>query len=533
MRVQVKGKYALGERLGGGGMAEVFAGVTLGHQGFTRAVAIKRILPGYSSNPDFAKMFVSEAKLSASLTHPNIVATLDFDRDDDDALFLVMELVSGVDLDALSKSGPLPISVVIYLISEVLRGLGFAHNVHVGDGNRGVLHRDISPHNVLLSWEGAVKISDFGLAKARAVGNASASELLKGKPAYMSPEQANSQVLDGRSDLFAVGIVFWELLTGRRLFAADDTRATFAALFFSKIPKPSTVRADIPKDVERVVMKLLERQLSDRYPTAEMALVDLLACETSTNARDALIALLFERFQSIGPSQGYRFAASANIAKKAETSFPTLNKARLHSRRAIVVACFVAIAGAGVAAFVATRPAPTALDVASVVLPPGCITFIGMMERLSRCKSQSPEYRKTFAAEVVSARKRLASQLADGELLNQGCLASSEYLEKQLRACSDTSAPPAQAGSSAAPGVPMPLADAYPVCTKLMATLERRIGCGATVDTDRSMYQQELDGLRRGFGLINGLEGEKARMNMENGCETLLFDVERASKDGC
>src|SRR6185503_13019779 len=302
MSLGVSGKYRLDRRLGGGGMAEVFAGSAVGAEGFSRAVAIKRVLPGYSDNERFARMFVDEARLSSQLVHPNIVSVLDFDRDVDGRLFLVMELVDGKDLDALNATGMLPPPVVIFVISEVLRGLGFAHDLPMGSGMRGVVHRDISPHNVLLSWEGAVKVSDFGIAKARAASEATASAFIKGKPAYMSPEQANAQPLDGRSDLFAVGIMLWEMLVGQRLFVAEDTRATIAAVLFGQIPRPRTVRPEVPKDLERVVMRLLERELPARYATAEQAIHDLLECaDAPKNAREQLIKVLAERFPQHAP----------------------------------------------------------------------------------------------------------------------------------------------------------------------------------------------------------------------------------------
>jgi serine/threonine protein kinase len=298
----VSGKYRLDARLGGGGMAEVFLGSTVGAEGFSRKVAIKRVLPGYSENESFSRMFVAEARISSQLVHPNIVSVLDFDRDPENRLFLVMELVEGKDLDALMGSGILPFSVVIFVIGEVLRGLGYAHDLPVGNESRGVVHRDISPHNVLLSWAGAVKVSDFGIAKARAASEATASVFIKGKPAYMSPEQANGQPLDGRSDLFAVGIMLWEMLVGRRLFTGEDTRATLAAVLFGQIPRPRSLRADVPKDLERVTMKLLERDLPARYETAEDALHELLDCADSPRAgREALMTALAERFVHEAP----------------------------------------------------------------------------------------------------------------------------------------------------------------------------------------------------------------------------------------
>ncbi|HEX4456151.1 MAG TPA: serine/threonine-protein kinase [Kofleriaceae bacterium] len=296
------GKYRLDQRLGGGGMAEVFLGSTQGAEGFQRKVAIKRVLPGFSDNPSFAQMFVSEAQISAQLQHPNIVSVLDFDRDGENRLFLVMELVEGRDLDTLLSSGVLPFSVVVFVISEVLRGLGHAHDLPVGGTIRGIVHRDVSPHNVLLSWEGAVKVSDFGIAKAKAASEATASVFIKGKPAYMSPEQANGEALDGRSDLFAVGIMMWEMLVGRRLFTGDDTRATLAAVLFGQIPRPRSQRPDVPADLEHVCMKLLERDLPARYATAEDANADLMECaDAPRNGREQLVQILAERYPQLAP----------------------------------------------------------------------------------------------------------------------------------------------------------------------------------------------------------------------------------------
>jgi eukaryotic-like serine/threonine-protein kinase len=307
------GKYRLDTRLGSGGMAEVFTGSTVGAEGFSRRVAIKRILAGFSENPAFAQMFVAEAQISSGLQHPNIVSVLDFDRDADGRLFLVMELVEGKDLDGLSATGTLPFSVVIHVISEVLRGLGYAHNLPMssdGDDMRGLVHRDVSPHNVLVSWEGAVKVSDFGIAKARAASNASASVFIKGKPQYMSPEQANGQPLDGRSDLFAVGVMLWEMLTGQRLFVGNTTQEVLARMLFSPIAWPRTLRPEIPVDLERIAMRLLERNLMARYATAEDAIADLLACrDAPRGGRDELVAVLAERFPGQAPVRAVRRSA--------------------------------------------------------------------------------------------------------------------------------------------------------------------------------------------------------------------------------
>lgn len=297
------GKYVLDAPLGAGGMAEVFRAHTQGAEGFQRPVAIKRILPDASKNPAFAEMFIAEAKLSSRLQHPNIVSVLDFDRDHEGRLYLVMELVEGRDLDGLIDSGRLPWSVVIYTISEVLRGLGYAHDLPAGpDGVRGLVHRDVSPHNVLLSWSGAVKVSDFGIAKARAATAASASVTIKGKPAYMSPEQINGSPLDGRSDLFAVGVMLWQMLTGQYLFAAGTTTETLARVLFAPVPSPRSVVPEIPADLEAVTMRLLAREPAHRYATAEDAVDHLLCCQHAPrDGRRELEQLLIARFPNKAP----------------------------------------------------------------------------------------------------------------------------------------------------------------------------------------------------------------------------------------
>ncbi len=369
-------------------MAEVFAGQAIGAEGFSRPVAIKRVLPGFSDNAQFAEMFVAEAQISARLTHPNIVSVLDFDRDDAQQLFLVMELVSGRDLDALAATGPLPVPIVIYAITEILRGLGYAHDLPIGETIRGVIHRDVSPHNVLLSWEGAVKVSDFGIAKARSASEATASQFIKGKPAYMSPEQANGRALDGRSDLFAVGVILWELLAGQRLFVGEDTRATLEAVLFAPIPRPRTLRPDVPKDLEKVAMKLLERDLAARYRTAAAAIAELQACgDAAQDGRDQLIALLAERFAAVAPLRKNRSRPDGVVPAHLATTIPhggtpphSLGVARAaptiaaRSRiapRVAIVTIVVAISGFGAYAIAVRGRSATSVIDAGIDAAPG------------------------------------------------------------------------------------------------------------------------------------------------------------------
>jgi eukaryotic-like serine/threonine-protein kinase len=311
-RCAVNGKYEIERRLGGGGMAEVFLAHTVGVEGFRRPVAIKRVLDGFSNDPRFARMFISEAQLTSRLRHPNIVSVVDFDRDAEGRLFLVLELVEGTDLDGLIATGPLPFALVIFLVIEILRGLDYAHElpIHPTDGvsavphrdMRGLVHRDMSPHNVLLSWEGMVKISDFGIAKARAATNASATAGIIGKPAYMSPEQARGEPLDGRSDLFAVGVMLFEMLCLQPLFAGATPHEAIAQVLNARIPNVRELRSEIPKDLSRVVAALLVRDRNERVPTASAAIEMLVACEDHPKrGREELVATLSQRFSGRAP----------------------------------------------------------------------------------------------------------------------------------------------------------------------------------------------------------------------------------------
>jgi hypothetical protein len=388
------GKYVLDAPLGVGGMAEVFRAHTIGAEGFERAVAIKRILPDASRQPAFSEMFIAEAKLSSRMQHPNIVGVLDFDRDADGRLYLAMELVEGRDLDGLLETGRLPWSLIIHVVVEVLRGLAYAHDLPSGaDGVRGLVHRDISPHNVLIGWNGAVKVSDFGIAKARAATSASASVTIKGKPAYMSPEQINGEPLDGRSDLFAVGVMLWQMLTGQHLFAGGSTSETLARVLFAPVTSPRTLAADVPADLEAVTMQLLARDPAQRPATADDAIDELLRCrDAPRDGRRDLERLLIERFPQQAPvrtgqrqrlasgalamgtpvhaGDGARAAALMNAATRTSARAPDAPRG---TRAGVIVA--VALASAVITATIAVvalaggRATATSLDAGAAQTP--------------------------------------------------------------------------------------------------------------------------------------------------------------------
>lgn len=272
------GKYRLGHKLGTGGMAEVYEGTLIGAEGFSRPVAIKHMLTGLSADPEFEQMFLNEARLAALLHHPNVVSVIDFDRDADGRLFLVMEMVQGTDLRRLMDTGRLPVNVSTHILAKLLEALAYAHLLQHEGRPLGLVHRDVTPHNVLLSAEGHVKLSDFGIAKAVERTSMTRTGMLKGKVSYMSPEQIEGESLDGRSDLFAAGIVLWEMLAGRSLFRGDaaSDRVVLNRILIAPIQPPDQIAPDVPQPLSDLCMQLLHRERDQRPPDAQAALSTLI-----------------------------------------------------------------------------------------------------------------------------------------------------------------------------------------------------------------------------------------------------------------
>jgi serine/threonine-protein kinase len=242
-------------------------------------------------------MLIEEALQAARLSHDNVIAALDFERDAEGRCFLVMEYIDGIDLRALIATGPIPLSVAIFIVSELLVGLGYLHRSQDFGRGRvgGLVHRDVKPANVLLSWQGAVKLGDLGLALMFEQGGTVEARGREGTLWYMSPEQSRRAALDGRSDLYAAGVVLWELLARHRL-RPEPADASMAG-GFQPIPHPSENPPEIPADVEAVALRLVADAPEERYPTAELAAHDLLLCQAAPrDGRGALVRLLDERF---------------------------------------------------------------------------------------------------------------------------------------------------------------------------------------------------------------------------------------------
>ncbi|RME27703.1 MAG: serine/threonine protein kinase, partial [Deltaproteobacteria bacterium] len=267
------GKYLLLERVSVGGMAEVFKAKSFGVEGFEKLVAIKRILPNIAEDEDFITMFIDEAKIAVQLNHANIAQIFDLGRIDE-SYFIALEFVHGKDLrtiwDRHRRRGlRIPIPMSAYIMARVCEGLDYAHRKRDAAGRHlNIVHRDVSPQNVLISYEGEVKIIDFGIAKAANKASKTQAGILKGKFGYMSPEQVRGLPLDCRSDVFSAGIVLYELLTGERLFVADSDFATLEKIRKVDILPPRTYNQKIPEELERIVLKALSKDPDDRFQTA-------------------------------------------------------------------------------------------------------------------------------------------------------------------------------------------------------------------------------------------------------------------------
>jgi eukaryotic-like serine/threonine-protein kinase len=279
------GRYQIIRQIGSGGMAEVFLASQAGPEGFEKKVVIKKILPRLASDPSFVKMFLQEARLAARISHPNVVQVFELggDRgssDDSGEFFIAMEYVKGWSLDAILKalerlSQKVPIDLACRLTADICAGLHAAHTC--GDDGRGIVHRDISPHNVLVSEQGSVKIVDFGISKAADTAGDTKTGAIKGKVAYMAPEQIDKRFgeIDRRTDVLATGLVLFEVLTGKPAHKRDTEFRTLMAALECQVPDVRTIRDDIPAGVAEIVTRATQKKAEDRYQSCRDFQLDL------------------------------------------------------------------------------------------------------------------------------------------------------------------------------------------------------------------------------------------------------------------
>ena len=444
----------------------MFAARRVGNDGFGRDIAIKRMNPGLSADTESAAVLAREAQIGAQLRHPNIVQTFDCERDDDGALCLVMELVDGVNLAALTETGPIPLEVATFITAEVLRALGFAHEHVLDDGREGVVHRDVSPRNILLSWDGTVKLADFGIA--RASGHRTTASFPLGTAPYMSPEQASSSSAYASSDQFSLGVVFWEMLSGSSLFVRRDLQSTLEAVLSQPIVAPDNNERRVPSTLSAAALRMLDRDPAGRFPDANAALAEILATEHAVpDARDRLIALLAARFHHRATNVSERAQVRVGFAH-------TLQRPRGRLHRGVALGLVAALAAAVIALGAVTLGRSASSDseggrgalappgdaslasrtniglhtdpsgqkfvaagatTAQKMLPPTCERVIALLRALATCKAASPEFQAAFQASLDQVAPRIQKMADSGADAESGCASMRGYLEQQAGGC--------------------------------------------------------------------------------------------------
>lgn len=301
----VFGKYLLHERLGLGGMAEVFRATYNPEGGFQKVVALKRVLPQYADDEGFIAMFRGEAALCSQFSHPGVVQVFDFGKFDD-SYFLAMEYLDGPTLNRVIRAHlgvGLPVPAVLFLAQSLCEALQYVHERRGPEGEPlHLVHRDLNPPNILLTKHGEVKLTDFGIARWAKQAQLTEAGMIKGKPGYLAPEQATGEALDGRADLFALGVTLWECLAGQSLFASTDPLLTLRNSLEQVIPPIADQRPDVPPALADFVMALLERDLSRRTRSARAALLSLRGLEPGPAGQAALVKAIQVTLETTSPS---------------------------------------------------------------------------------------------------------------------------------------------------------------------------------------------------------------------------------------
>jgi hypothetical protein len=275
------GPYLLKQKVARGGMAELHLADYVRRDGFRRKVAVKRILPHLAGNKDFIKMFTREARLAALLQHPNIVQIFDYGKIEN-AYFIAMEYIDGKNLGEILSgiNQGLSVEQAVFIILQISKGLDYSHTKQDEKGKAlHIVHRDISPQNMLISYQGEVKISDFGISKARSEPSLTQAGVVKGKLAYLSPEQALGETINQQADLYALGLVFYETLTGRRVYKFSSDVEAIRTIPKKDIDPLIKSMPDLPEEINRIVMKCLEKDKEKRYQNASALYKDLLVCK--------------------------------------------------------------------------------------------------------------------------------------------------------------------------------------------------------------------------------------------------------------
>jgi serine/threonine protein kinase len=425
------GPYELLERLAGGGMGEVFLARKRGKGGFQKLLVIKTLLPHLGEDEEFILMFKDEARVAARLIHPNICQVFEFDQVGG-TWYMAMEYLRGDDLRKLAKvceaqGVELPPELVCRIVEGAAAGLEFAHSLRDAQGQPyGVVHRDVSPQNIFVTFEGAVKVIDFGVAKAVGRAQHTRTGALKGKYSYMSPEQAAGKSVDNRSDIFALGIVLHELLTKARLFKADSDTETLARVGACVVPVPSALNPRIPPGLDAIVLKALARNPGDRFATAQelrLALEDWLRqgnySASSAHLAEFLKVIYAERIHKEARTSPMPMEAFDPTQNERSDTRVSRVVARSRGRRAAVAVGMAALIAA--LAFWAARPQPRAapvetapVETAPVEIAPVAVKTAPLLH-LVTLQAEPPGTEIREGSQLIGKAPKIWSGAAEGE----------------------------------------------------------------------------------------------------------------------
>jgi eukaryotic-like serine/threonine-protein kinase len=384
-RARVVGRYALQQEIAAGGMASVFLGKMCGPGGFSPIVAIKSLHPQFAKDPEFVRMFLDEARLAGRIRHPNIVPVIDVHAEGDE-LFLVLEYVHGESLarlvSASRRAGELlSTAICAAILSDVLQGLHAAHEAKDERGEPlGIVHRDVSPQNVLVGADGVARVLDFGIAKATGRVTTTRDGQVKGKFAYMAPEQLRGENVDRRADVYSAAVVLWEALTGERLFRGENEGHTVERVLFGALSPPSAVRTDVSAALDAVVMRGLSRERADRFGTAKEMAIALAAAvlpastpEVGEWVESRAIDALERRAKLVEEVEASGLPTDVTPSPASESSAAVVLLApRTGRMRTVVVggALVVAALGVGLGVHAYATPSPAAASTAPTAPEP-------------------------------------------------------------------------------------------------------------------------------------------------------------------
>jgi eukaryotic-like serine/threonine-protein kinase len=477
---RVIGRYVLSTLIASGGMASVHLGRLLGPVGFARTVALKRLHENFAQNPEFVAMLIDEARLAARIRHPNVVPTLDVVSMSGE-LLLVMEYVAGESLSQLLKKAqasgkPSNVPVIVDIMVSALHGLHAAHEATSEQGEPlGIVHRDVSPQNILVGADGVTRVLDFGVAKAAGRIQQTREGQLKGKVHYMPPEQITGEAVDRTADVYAASVVLWEALTSRCLFLADSAVSTMYSAFRGNSVPPSAIRPEIPPALDAIVMRGMQRNPADRYPTAK-AMASALEAVEPPITRSVVIGWVMEnardgiqrRAEQIAAMEGNLALAPVHEGPSSRTSSDEISTAMVQGDPALLGAgSSQPSAGAGAAPPPrASRPSSGALLGSSGVSDAASNPSLSAPRALSRDllhqgQATPPGRRRRFAVLMACAAALGGGALAlygarpsEAPRGTESTAASSRATESPVQAAAPVTVEPGAALPAAAPPEP-------------------------------------------------------------------------------